>query len=880
MFDADKKLGTNALLIGAVALLVLASVCLVWVITSGEPSVAPPAVTNNLPQDRILFLSNQDGWPDLYTMDLTGKVSGRVTNSAEAEYGAVWSPDGRRIAYTGMDGDQAMGAYQQTHNVYVMSADGINPILVAKDAYNPLWSPDGKWLLFSRATPLVSNTSPPTPTPIPFNPDDPYFRGNSGDSPPPDDSSLNHDYKISLYLIPIAAETKNLPTEHLLVDNAVAGNWSPDSKRIVFIGGDNIINHKRNLNLINIDGSGRISLSDQAKFNNLDVLYATWSPDGSAIAFSAIDPDLDKMMLYRINPQGGAPRQLADYAGSGHEILSLIWGYADFASPAPRLHLGPAWSPNSQEIAFTNGGNQITTINNVTLKEQVFPIGTATLGQDNDAVLNLAWEPDNRRIFYDRASVGRDTLMQNAISYIYDFFNESLAALDTLNKSEETLANSDAGFLTPACCGQDLLGAGTPGLAPATPKPTLTATQSPTATTATTPNLTGKLVYTSGIGQRQLIVHDFKTGKKLVLASGNFQTLDFTVDPTGKYVAYLAINSNLVATLYVASLDGKQKRQLSSGTGAPNDLTNIVSWSQDGNFVAFQPLNGDKNLASGLYTFSVSSINATNIAPKLSTRANVAAFTWSPAGHTLAFKVEAAAYLIYTADPSSNTPPNLLVRIGKPVGYSTGMERGLIWSPDGHYLAFGGMDTAAFPAVWVADMQGQTLKLSGPVVSRILGWTKDSTHIIVEVATFTQSTRVETISYQNNTDEWRSYGEGYGPVASPGSDYLFFYTQHVLPPDYYYQPSMQAAEQALADPHLSLVSFSSGFQDDIKLKYPPYFGFKGRFFTWSPDGKTAAFYENNSIFGYNPTANSTSNTNEPVVIARAFAVDKLVWLSN
>lgn len=870
------KLQVDWLLIGAAVLFLAAVACLVWVLTSNQTSATPPATVQNLPQDRLLYLSNQDGWPDLYTIDLTGKVTGRLTNTAQAEYGATWSPDGRRIAYTGMDGDQAMGSYQQTHNVFIMSADGTNSVLVAKDAYNPVWSPDGKWLLYSRAVPMINNKPATNPTPIP-TPSDPFLdNGDGSDNQPPDDTSLNHDYKISLYLISTITDTKNPPAERLLVDNAVAGSWSPDSKRIAYIGGDNVINHKRTLNLINIDGTGQISLSNQAKFANLDVLYAAWSPDNSQIAFSAIDPDLDKMMLYRISSQGGAPRYLADYAGSGHEMLSLIWGYADFSSPAPRLHLGPAWSPNSQSIAFSNGGNQITVIDNTSLKQKVFPVGTAALGQSNDSVLNLAWEPDNRRIFFDRATVSRDNLMQNAISYIYDFFNESLDSLDTLNKSTQTLANSDAGFLTPTCCGQDLLGAGTFGLVASTAKPTTAPTTNVTATNSIT--TTGKLVYTSGVGQRQLVVYDFKTQKRQVLDSGSFQTLDFVVDPTGRYVTYLEINNNLIATLYVATLDGTQKRQLSSGTGAPNDLNSSVSWAQDGSLLGFQPLNGDKSLSSGLYIFNTKDIAAANAAPKLITRANVTAFTWSPTGHTLAFKVDAENYLVYIVDPTATaSQPTLLVRTGKPPDFSTGMGRGLVWSPDGQFLAFGGMDVTTFSVTWVVNMQGQIFKISGQPVSRILGWTKDSTRIVVEVATYTQSTAVETINVTGTGEEWRSYGEGYGPIAAASGDALLFYTQHILPPDYYFQPGLQSAEQTLSDPHLSLVNLSTGFQDDIKLKFPPYFGFKGRFFTWSPDGKIAAFYENNSIFGY--VQAPAGGSSEPVVIARAFAVDKIMWIS-
>src|SRR4051794_6634906 len=77
----------------------------------GEEAATPTVSPKDLPRDHILYLSNRDGWPDLYTIDQEGKTSQRLTESAAAEYGAVWSPDGKKVAFTELEGDQANGDY-------------------------------------------------------------------------------------------------------------------------------------------------------------------------------------------------------------------------------------------------------------------------------------------------------------------------------------------------------------------------------------------------------------------------------------------------------------------------------------------------------------------------------------------------------------------------------------------------------------------------------------------------------------------------------------------------------------------------------------------------------------------------------------------------
>ena len=844
---------------------VLASLIIILMLAltaCGDNSLISLNTTHNhadLPLDRALILSNRDGWPDLYTVDISGKITGRLTESPAAEYGAVWSPDGRKIAFTELNGDQAAGDYTKGEQVVVVDADGQNRRVVTNNGFNPVWSSDSQKLLFTRLnqTPSAGPSlqreaaAPATPqnsTPPIFTPNQATPAGTNGGATG----------AASLYIVGDSGQPV------LLTQNAVAGVWSADGKRVAYIGGSNAIDQKRTLNLINVDGTNRISLTNQAKLGDLDILYVAWSPDGTSLAFTAADSQKDLASLYKLSPESSSARKLVDYAESARQVTSLIWAYADYYNPASKLHLGPVWSPNSRSLAFTDGSARLTVVDATNGNVRYFPVGAATLGQDKDSVLNVSWLADSRRLLYDRANAGQNSLLNEASSYIYDYFNETLETLDTVNKNTLTLTNSPGATLIPSCCGMDWLGAGDPNA-------TATAGAKPSATPSGAPAQEGNLVYVSGIGQRQLIVNNLKTGSQTVISSGAFKQIDFTLAPTGGKLLYIEVGEGFNSTLYLASLDGKQKQKLSQGGGNPDDLSYVANWSPDGKHIAFQALSNDPNLKAGIYGLDVDDNGNPVGQPRMLTKQNASAFTWSPDSHYIAFKVDADQYELWVVPIDGSQPEQQLAAVGRFDNRYSSLGRGLVWSPDGKYIAMSGasnMTMGDLWQVWLVTPQAKIVQVSSYYINRLIGFSPDSSRLIATIASTGQSSSIQAYIMPTGTTPtrgWRSYDQGYGPLIAADSQSLAYY-------DSGQNDSITGQPNNAGRSRVVIATLGAGTIHPVNLDYTPYYAFKSRFYTWDTTGKNLAYYENNTIYLTNAQGTQTKQ-----VLARAFVVDRLAW---
>jgi Tol biopolymer transport system component len=94
---------------------------------------------------RLAFTSDRDGSSDIWIVDLASGTERNVVSSEAHDEQPAWSPDGTKIAFTS---DRELERWQIfVHDV----AAGTDSIVIRSDSMDryPTWSPDGKYLLVS-----------------------------------------------------------------------------------------------------------------------------------------------------------------------------------------------------------------------------------------------------------------------------------------------------------------------------------------------------------------------------------------------------------------------------------------------------------------------------------------------------------------------------------------------------------------------------------------------------------------------------------------------------------------------------------------------------------------------------------------------------------
>jgi PKD repeat protein len=241
---------------------------------------APPAQVGQLAfvRDGRIHLVNADG---------TGVVQiSEGPNDAEP----AWSPDGLRIAFSRSGGDDP--------GIYVMDADGSDPIRRTTSGQSPAWSPDGVSLAFKCTEPQdglcrveVAGVAdpvfvwPPTPEPLTM------FPAWSPDGSRISFTSDYHFYDTFFDIFDVAPDgsafaARTAAIHRLFVDEFYQSAWSPDGQRIAFVAcpwaffpcSSSVVSVMR------ADGTGLTWLAAASGFAR-----PAWSPDGQLIAFASGD---------------------------------------------------------------------------------------------------------------------------------------------------------------------------------------------------------------------------------------------------------------------------------------------------------------------------------------------------------------------------------------------------------------------------------------------------------------------------------------------------------------------------------------------------------------------------------------------------------------
>jgi len=281
--------------------------------TSGGVSCSADVVVATVLRNVIIYTTEESALPAIAVVHPDGTGRRRVGTNQQSEAAPAISPDGKRIAYAGMQN----GAW----GIYIMKADGTGAsVLIQRSSFDgsPAWSPDGSRLAFRSENPgqygsygrifviNVDGTGLHQVSPE----SDPTYTYDDGPTWSPDGARIAFSRTGKLHLVnadgtgftalvnPEGAEYpswspdgvrlayKSLGSGDIYVRNADGSNpvrlttaveqedmprWSPDSRRLVF---DRVINGVQ-LFLINADGTGEVRLSRGATSSDA---WPNWSP--------------------------------------------------------------------------------------------------------------------------------------------------------------------------------------------------------------------------------------------------------------------------------------------------------------------------------------------------------------------------------------------------------------------------------------------------------------------------------------------------------------------------------------------------------------------------------------------------------------------------
>jgi len=252
--------------------------------TSGEPFEVTISVIedNTLPTTKIVFASDRDGDLEIYSMALDTSIVTQLTTNTSSDKQPSLSSDGTKIAFVSdRSGDWG---------IYTMDADGRDDpvLLVTLDSSfdgNPEWNPDGTMIVYDNKLDI-------------------YIMDSNGSN-------------ISGMLVTLVGSFNGHPS------------WNPDGL---------IIAYDNDFDIYTINTNNFVE--DQITDTSFDSeIYASWSPDGTKIAFSKrLGSGLYD--IYTMNSNGSSLKNLTNTSGEDETV--------------------PDWSTDGTRLAYVRNGDIYT----------------------------------------------------------------------------------------------------------------------------------------------------------------------------------------------------------------------------------------------------------------------------------------------------------------------------------------------------------------------------------------------------------------------------------------------------------------------------------------------------------------------------------------
>jgi Tol biopolymer transport system component/DNA-binding winged helix-turn-helix (wHTH) protein len=510
---------------GVVAATLVVSAVAVFVFMKRPPLTAPPVtrakttlvrLTNNSAMDlrpvwspdgrRIAFSSNRDGKNEIYVMDADGSNVRRLTNNLADDVNPIWSPDGHRLIFDSeRDGNR---------EIYVMDADGGNQIRLTRNNAadtTATSSPDGSLIAFASNR----DTGPP------YNP-----------------------YNLDIYVM--NADGSNV---RRIVDDPefdVGPQWSPDGRKILFTTGRN---GNFDVYEMNADGTGQRNLTaDNDKADGAPV----WSLDGQNIAFSRKFEATDQIFVMD---------------SQGENLKRVTHNTANNGSPA--------WSPDGSKLIFHTDQDGNYEIYTISVDGEL-----AQLTDDAADDLSPDWSPDGNRIAFSSNRNGKQHI------YVMNADGSSLAQVTNSQAEDTEPAWAPDGrriaFTSLRDGNKDIyvIDAGGSNLKRLTDHPGVDS--SPRW------SIDGRVVFTSNReGQADIYVMDH-AGQDVARLTTIGAAGHAAWAPDGRKIAFVSRSSELIGgaywlQVYVMDADGSNLKMI---TRSPNS-TFVPKWSADGATITF-----------------------------------------------------------------------------------------------------------------------------------------------------------------------------------------------------------------------------------------------------------------------------------------------------
>ena len=307
-----------------VVVLLVAALVAIAVVGSTRRLPSPFGLAAN---GRVAYLANGQ----IYASNPDGSNPIQLTSGIRSAATPVWSRDGTKFAYKLISPKPGTEDPTRFGDIVVAKADGSNLITIdteTEDPSPPVWSPDGRWLVYSKVTKTgdqifiaaADGSSPPARVGDPdtinwspiFSPDGAklmYFVGYSGNGI----GVMNSDGSNQMIVN---------TTPFVSIDSAT---WHPDGDRIVVAASTS---EATDLWFLYLDGTPQ----RQMRVPGRAEVGPSWSPDGNRLTY-----------LLSIDQPRSFTLVVADADGANERTLPGV--YSD---------VNPAWSPDGRRIAVVN----------------------------------------------------------------------------------------------------------------------------------------------------------------------------------------------------------------------------------------------------------------------------------------------------------------------------------------------------------------------------------------------------------------------------------------------------------------------------------------------------------------------------------------------